>query len=427
MGSEDVGVWELPEGWDAVRLGDLVHIKSGFACAKRNLVPATEGVAHLRPFNVDIRGQLDLSEVYYIPPNYKDNVENYALEPGHVLFNNTNSVELVGKSALVTESMECAFSNHIYRLTVKAKAQERLEPAWLALALRRLWTTGYFAERCNRWIGQAGFNSKKLRAVEVPLPYPDNPSRSLKVQRRIMARVEELFARIEEACRLRAAADEDAERIMEAELYQAFASLVRQCGIEPLGTHKPFITSGPRHWGKYAGVANRGPLFLRVGNVGFAKLQLEDVEHLRLPEDAGEQRSKVQTDDVLVTITGTIGRCAVVPDALPDAYINQHTALVRLKGDNILPRYLMWFVLSPIGSGQATSAAYGQTKPGLNLTQLRELQLPVPPLAKQRCIIEHLDNVQAQTEDLKRAQKVMATELERLEQSILARAFRGEP
>jgi len=111
MGSE--GVWELPEGWATVCLGSLVQIKSGFACAKKNLVPADEGVAHLRPFNVDTKGRVDLSQVYYIPADYKDDMEDYALEPGHVLFNNTNSVELVGKMALVKESLECVFSDHI--------------------------------------------------------------------------------------------------------------------------------------------------------------------------------------------------------------------------------------------------------------------------------------------------------------------------
>ena len=106
-------VWELPAGWDTAPLGRLVDIQSGFACSKKNLVPAGKGVAHLRPFNVGTDGKVDLSEVYYIPPDFKDNVEDYALEPGHILFNNTNSVELVGKTALVTELMPCTFSNHI--------------------------------------------------------------------------------------------------------------------------------------------------------------------------------------------------------------------------------------------------------------------------------------------------------------------------
>jgi type I restriction enzyme S subunit len=202
---------ELPAGWDAAPLGRLVEIQSGFACSKKNLVPAGEGVAHLRPFNVGTDGQVDLSEVYYIPSDFKHDVDAYAIEPGHILFNNTNSVELVGKSALVTQPMQCAFSNHIYRLALKQEAKPRLEPAWLALALRRLWAMSYFAEQCNRWIGQAGFNATKLKEVEIPLPPLDE-------QRRIVARIEVLFDRMAEARSLRGAAEEDANRLLDATL-----------------------------------------------------------------------------------------------------------------------------------------------------------------------------------------------------------------
>lgn len=178
--------WNLPDEWSTKQLGNMVNVKSGFACAKKHLVTAEEGIAHLRPFNIDSRGHLDLSEVYYIPLDYKDNTEDYALKAGHVLFNNTNSVELVGKTALIKEPRKCTFSNHIYRLTVKPKMTDRLEPGWLALAIQQLWSMGYFAEYCTQWIGQAGFNSSKLAEVKVPLPYPDKPARSLKMQRQLI-------------------------------------------------------------------------------------------------------------------------------------------------------------------------------------------------------------------------------------------------
>jgi type I restriction enzyme S subunit len=202
------------------------------------------------------------------------------------------------------------------------------------------------------------------------MPRPYIPP--LDEQRRIVAHVEALFDRIEEARHLRVAAEEDSGHLLEAELCQVLSTLVEKHGTELLGKHHPLITSGPRHWSRYAHASPPGPLFLRVGNVGFATLQLDDIEHLRLPENAGEQRARVQPGDILVTITGTIGRCAVVPPDLPDAYINQHTALVRLNQECILPSYLMWLVLSPVGGEQADSAVYGQVKPGLNLTQPKE-------------------------------------------------------
>jgi hypothetical protein len=56
-----MGVWELPAGWKTAKLGDLVEMKTGFACAKKNLV--SEGISHLRPFNVGTNGEIDFSTV----------------------------------------------------------------------------------------------------------------------------------------------------------------------------------------------------------------------------------------------------------------------------------------------------------------------------------------------------------------------------
>ena len=125
----------LPEEWDVIRLGDLADMKSGFACAKKNLVEQGQGIPHLRPFNIATNGEMDLSEVYYIPEDFKHNIADYFLKPGHVLFNNTNSVELVGKTAIVRDWLPCGFSNHITRLEVD---ESRVRAKWLALALLQL-------------------------------------------------------------------------------------------------------------------------------------------------------------------------------------------------------------------------------------------------------------------------------------------------
>jgi hypothetical protein len=56
--------WTVPTGWKTAPVGRLVEIQSGFACSKKNLVPSSMGVAHLRPLSVGTDGKVDLSEVY---------------------------------------------------------------------------------------------------------------------------------------------------------------------------------------------------------------------------------------------------------------------------------------------------------------------------------------------------------------------------
>lgn len=249
---------------------------------------------------------------------------------------------------------------------------------------------------------------------------------SLETQRRIIARIEALFAELRAARELHETIVEDTDRLMDAVLADVFSDVVKEYPPLPLASYKPFITSGPRHWARYAHAGGSGSLFLRVGNIGFAELNLDDIQQLDLPENAGEDRAIVQPDDVLITITGTIGRCCVVPTDLPKGYINQHVALVRLGGAHLLPRYLMWYVLSPAGSGQTNKMAYGQTKPGLNLTQIRQLHLPVPDLADQHRIVQYLDTMKSETEQIRRNQEQDERLLLQVEKTILAQTFRGE-
>lgn len=154
----------LPKGWRWGTVGEAAaEIQCGFAHGKKR---ATGGdLLHLRPYNIGLDGEIALEKRFLIPQQLAPMNLRFLL-PGDVLFNNTNSVELVGKTGLVREHMVAAFSNHLTRI----RASDSLcLGGWLALWLRRLWRLGFFAARCNKWIGQAGYNSAALGATPVPL------------------------------------------------------------------------------------------------------------------------------------------------------------------------------------------------------------------------------------------------------------------
>lgn len=300
------------------------------------------------------------------------------------------------------------------------RPQERVIPEWIHLFIRQLGFRMEAVQHFRGAVGQQRVPPDFLDTHSIPIPP------TTEIQHRIVTRIEALLAEVREARKIHQRTVEDTEQLMDAVLGEVFSDVVKKHSLEALANYEPFITSGPRHWGRYARPENSGPLFLRVGNIGYAELALRGVEHLDLPEGAGEKRALVQPDDVLITITGTIGRCCIVPPDLSEAYINQHIALVRLENVSLLPRYLMWYVLSPQGGGQATTLAYGQTKPGLNLTQVRQLRLPVPSSSEQRRIVHYLDTIRAQVNEMHKIQEREGQLLEQVEQAILAKAFRGD-
>lgn len=204
--------YELPEGWEWKSLDDkgiLTGIQPGFACGIKDVI---NGIPHLRMNNISKDGFLDMSLIRRIPRD-KAEKSNKWLEPGDVIFNNTNSTELVGKTCMFLGWKErCTFSNHLTRLRCNTKV---LSSEWLYICLRNLWLSGYFATNCTEFVGQSAFNTDKLKELDIPVP-------PLAEQHRIIARIEEMTHRVEELRKLQLKIDAELSAFTPALLSKAF-------------------------------------------------------------------------------------------------------------------------------------------------------------------------------------------------------------
>ena len=176
------------------------YITSGFAAGRQNQAFDYEhGIPHLRPLNLDIFGRISLEGTKFVPKS--STAESKWCIPGEVLFNNTNSTELVGKSAVFNLEQTCACSNHITRL----KPISQIVPEYLASVLNALRQTGYLGLLSTNFNNQAGINTDTLRQLRIPAP-------PVEVQRSIAV---EVIRRREESRRLRSEAEsgwQDAKR-----------------------------------------------------------------------------------------------------------------------------------------------------------------------------------------------------------------------
>lgn len=163
--------------------------------------------------------------------------------------------------------------------------------------------------------------------------------------------------------------------------------------IVSLGEMAEFITSGSRGWAIY--YSKSGALFIRSQNIRDGRLSFEDTQHVRPPSGSEGSRTKVNQHDLLVTITGnSVGNVAIVEQNFDEAYISQHVGMVRLR-DTRLGEYICRY-LSPNapGNSQIAGSQSGQSKPGLNLQNLRDFKVALPPShSEQRAITEALGDV----------------------------------
>ena len=129
----------------------------------------------------------------------------------------------------------------------------------------------------------------------------------------------------------------------------------------------------------------------------------------------------------MIVITGaTIGRCAVFENDLEQGYVSQHVSLCRLPKKRISPYFSLWGLRSSIGQEQLLESKYGQGKPGLNLTNIRNLRLPFPPIEKQNIVVAYLDKFQEKVEAMLTSRENALKEFDALLPAILDKAFKGE-
>lgn len=279
--------------------------------------------------------------------------------------------------------------------------------------------------------GGAQPNISQIILKQHPIPLPP-----LSEQQRIVERIEELFAKLDEAKeRLQEVADSFAVR-KAAILHKAFTGeLTKQwrfengvsdeCWEEKKGEDFfEYVTSGSRGWAKY--YSDKGSIFVRMGNLNHGTIELDfsDIQYVELPDQVEGQRSKLQKNDIVISITADVGMIGLVREDM-DAYINQHVALARPKND-LYAEFLAWYFVSDVGLQQMQNKQRGATKIGLGLQDIRSIILKIPTIPEQHEIVRLIDDLLARERAAQQAAEQALASIDLMKKSILARAFRGE-
>lgn len=154
---------ELPTGWTWATVDQLASLIQYGSSAKAD--KAAEGVPVLRMGNI-WDGRLRLDDLKYLPADHAE-FPKLLLETGDVLFNRTNSPELVGKAAVFGgEPTPCSFASYLIRVRLDHRYHPELLVYYLNSALGRAWVGSVVSQQ----VGQANVNGSKLKQLTVPVP-----------------------------------------------------------------------------------------------------------------------------------------------------------------------------------------------------------------------------------------------------------------
>lgn len=244
---------------------------------------------------------------------------------------------------------------------------------------------------------------------------------TLSEQERIIRKIEELFSELDKGVETLQTIKQQLAVYRQAVLKEAFASLHDKIPIRDISS---MVTSGSRGWAKYYNES--GARFIRITDLtrDHIKLKNDSIQRVLLPEDAEGKRSRLQGNDVLVSITADLGSVALIPDGIEESYINQHIAVVRFSNAS-QGKFMAWYLKSDYGQKDLLRNKRGGGKLGLGLDDIRNTPVPVVSNELANGIVAEIESRLSVCDSIEQTVDTALLQAEAMRQSILKKAFEG--
>ena len=395
----------LPDSWRETTVGNVVlDLQPGFA---QKPGEEDEGTTpQIRTHNISPDGKITLEGVKHISASAKVS-QKYTLTVGDVIFNNTNSEEWVGKTAVFDQDGEYVFSNHMTRLRTHPGL---VIPEYLAGYLHLLWSKGYSKTRAKRWVSQAGIESSVLASFKLPLPTLPEQLRIVNLLRQ----AEGLRNLKQRVCQLSA---QTAKALFEQHFGIAGAST--NWPMEPFGKHTTYSKYGPRFPDQ--AYSDTGIHVLRTTDMNDdGTIRWWEAPKLALTEKQIQEHA-LKPGTLVVSRSGSIG-----PFALFDGQENQCVAGAYLiefgLTDSLEPEYVRALFATPYLQQMLRKAVRSVAQPNINAPNIQSIQIPVPSRDRQEAFSVQIKALRAWTRKIADS----ASKYDELMQAIVGDAFSSE-
>lgn len=403
--------YEVPENWVWVRLGAIAEIVTGGTPSKKHPEYYGGNFPFYKPSDLD-QGRLTYDASEYLSEEGKN--------VSRIIPKNSTAVCCIGSIGKCRYLMCEGTTNQQINSAI---------PKINSLCLYYYLCTENFVQDLLSMASAttiAIVNKSKMESCAFPLP-------PLSEQQRIVERIEELLAKLDEAKeRLQEVADSFAVR-KAAILHNAFTGELtkqwrRENGVSDESweesnfgkfTVSQYGYTEKAHWEKV------GPKFLRITDIQDNKVDWDEVPWCPIDE-AGMKQYAVQIGDIMIARTGaTTGKSYLICDDVEAVFAS---FLIRLKvvDKNLDYNYLYGYMQSEDYWRQITDFSSGIAQPGVNANKLKQIKFKCPSLPEQHEIVRLIDDLLARERAAQQAAEQALASIDLMKKSILALAFRGE-
>lgn len=385
--------------WEARPLGELCDVLDH----KRKPVTKSDRVAGPFP--------------YYGATGIQDYVAGYLFDEPLVLVGEDGAKWGPGEMSAFPVEGKVWVNNHAH---VLRPHRRKLLDKWLIHYLNYAdltdWVSGVTVPKLNQG---------NLREIQVPLP-------PLSEQQRIVGILDEAFGSIATA---KASVEKNLRnaRALLAPIFGAVLAKIPARSLRNLTVaevadqSKGSIRTGP--FGSqllHAEFVESGIAVLGIDNAVQNRFAWDRRRFVTREKYEQLRRYTVRPGDVIITIMGTCGRCAVVPDGIPLAINSKHLCCITLDRAKCIPGYLhAYFLHHPRARDFLAERVTGSIMEGLNMGIIKELPILLPSIDDQHKVIASFEKAREGVESLNRIFSEKLAALEGLKKSLLHHAFTG--
>ena len=431
-------------------------IISGTGVGKQDQSSEVGCVIQIRPTNIDKNGNLKYDKNIFLPKSFQGPKIHF----NDILFNNTNSQELVGKTSILKENKELFFSNHITKIKVNTS---KIIPDYLSIVLNMYQRNSIFYSICTNWNNQSGIGLNLLKSLKIPIPPKE-------IQSEIVAKMDTAYASKkcweEEAQKLLGGIDdyllgelgielpEQTENTLQSRIFIRQLSEVSGGRFDPKlynnitvalkravnNSYFPstilrelIISNAAGDWGNELNNVDSSDanfskcLVIRATEFDNAfNLKLDNTRvKYRLIKNSNLLKLDISENDLLIEKAGgsidqPVGRVSILSEDIFSHKISicYSNFIQKIRVDNIQiqPNYLFCFLKTVHNIG-LTDAMQSQTSGIRNLIMNYYFgqSIPLPPLAKQTEIANHITTIRKQAQQLQQQAKA---ELEQAKKEV---------
>ncbi|MCT7433412.1 restriction endonuclease subunit S [Aliarcobacter cryaerophilus] len=397
-------LYSLPDGWEWKKLGKIAKLQNGFAFKSKLFV--NDGLPIVRIKNIKNEKVLLDDVVYFNVEDYGKKLDSYQIKKNDILI--AMSGATTGKIGLY-DTEEISYLNQRVGLF-------RIENSNLRSYLFYFLST-QIEKNLELSLGaaQPNLSTEQINNIELPLP-------PLEEQKRIVAKLDILFAKIDKAIALHQKNIDEADIFMASVLNDVFVELEEKYPFKKVSDGLKNILTGTTPPTKEEKYYNE-PSINWYSPSDFGKSKVLSLSKNMINSIAlTDKKAKIYEKNtlLLVAIGATVGKIGVIKE---EASSNQQITAMKFKDDIDVDFSYYWFYYIKQIIINTASAA---TLPIINQSAIKDLKFIIPPLQTQQKVVSYLDEISNKMEKIKNLQKKKMQSLKELKASILDKAFKGE-